>query len=438
MRFTKFFIYFLFFSTFLFAKSNTPFAYYEFKGQEEGPTLLVIGGIHGDEPGGYFAPALLVHNYRIKKGNLFIIPNLNPDSILANRRGIYKDMNRKFAKIAKNDPDFKNVERVKKIITNKEVDLIINLHDGHGFYRQKWENSIFNPRAWGQTYVIDQKTINDVPFGNLDEITTQIVTKLNQNLHYDYHTFGVKNTETKEKDEEQQNSLTFFAITHLKPALAIETSKNIKELELKVHYQLSSIETLMDIMGISYERDFELTREGVHNEIIKYGTLKINDNITLPLSTLKQNLNFIPLKRSGNTFAFSHTLGRIKHDKGDYAIYIGHKKISTLKPDYFTMQCDIEGVKIKADNKETKFYNFGETLEFSDNFVIKDCKNARINVIGFSKKGIKNECEIPVSKREISSKYSLDKEKSLYRIEVYQGQNFCGTINAKYDINQGK
>ncbi len=36
-------------------------------------TLLVIGGIHGDEPGGYFAPMLLAKHYTIQKGNVWIV-----------------------------------------------------------------------------------------------------------------------------------------------------------------------------------------------------------------------------------------------------------------------------------------------------------------------------------------------------------------------------
>ncbi len=80
-------------------KKNTPFDIYELKGKQNGTTLLVIGGIHGDEPGGFFTPALLVNFYQIKKGKVIVVPNLNPDSILAFRRGVYKDMNRKFATI---------------------------------------------------------------------------------------------------------------------------------------------------------------------------------------------------------------------------------------------------------------------------------------------------------------------------------------------------
>ena len=40
-------------------------------------TLLVIGGIHGNEPGGYYAPAILATHYKILSKNLWIIPNLN-------------------------------------------------------------------------------------------------------------------------------------------------------------------------------------------------------------------------------------------------------------------------------------------------------------------------------------------------------------------------
>jgi len=42
-----------------------------------GNTILIIGGIQGDEPGGFNAASLLVTNYRITKGNVWIVPNLN-------------------------------------------------------------------------------------------------------------------------------------------------------------------------------------------------------------------------------------------------------------------------------------------------------------------------------------------------------------------------
>ena len=55
----------------LFAQ-NKDFDLYKKEGTSAGHTLLVIGGIHGDEPGGYFAPTFLEKYYKIKKGNLWI------------------------------------------------------------------------------------------------------------------------------------------------------------------------------------------------------------------------------------------------------------------------------------------------------------------------------------------------------------------------------
>ncbi|MBD5165591.1 MAG: hypothetical protein HDT10_07205 [Helicobacter sp.] len=411
-------------------KKNTPFDIYELKGKQDGITLLVIGGIHGDEPGGFFAPALLMDFYQITKGKVIVVPNLNPDSILAFRRGVYKDMNRKFAVIKRNDPDFDNVQTIKELITNKEVDFIINLHDGHGFYREKWENSIFNPKAWGQTYVIDQKTLDNVPFGDLDSIAKQIESKLNQRLHYDFHTFGVRNTETRIKDEEQQNSLTFFAITHLKPALAIETSKNITELPLKTLYQLSSIEALMEILGIKFEKKIELNLENVTQKVNDFGSLKINHNVTLDLSGIRSIINFAPLLSQNNVFDFTHPLGRVKKVKEGYEVYIGHKRISLLKPDVFPMQCSLQTTGIELDGKKVEA-NFGETLDFQQDFLVRKQEGVRINVIGYSKKGVISEHDILINKTNIDKRYSLDKAHSIFRVEVYQGKNFCGMINLR-------
>jgi predicted deacylase len=166
------------------------------------PTLLVIGGIHGNEPGGYFAASMLMQYYTVTSGNLWIIPDLNRPSIQANHRGIYGDMNRKFAAVAKLDTDAPAIKAVKEIITDDQVSLVINLHDGHGFYRHSYNNTIFNPNAWGQTCVIDQCNLDkDQPFGNLEDIAKQVSTSMNDTLLEDHHTFNVKNTKTRFEDE---------------------------------------------------------------------------------------------------------------------------------------------------------------------------------------------------------------------------------------------
>lgn len=252
-------------------------------------TLLVIGGIHGDEPGGYFAASILASHYKIESKNLWIVPNLNQDSIVKNNRGINGDMNRKFSVIDKNDNDKQTVEDIKEIILQKNVSLVLNLHDGNGFYRKTNKGNIFNPNAWGQTCVIDQCNLSkDQPFGDLNKIALDIKEVINKKLIEEHHTFDVKNTNTKFEDEAMQLSLTYFAVTNNKPAFAIESSKNLSSLSQKVFYHLLAIEEFMNIMHISFKREFELSQEKIEEILQNNGNLIINNNICINLTNIKK------------------------------------------------------------------------------------------------------------------------------------------------------
>ena len=407
--------------------SNTPFDLYKKETNPTQHTLLIVGGIHGDEPGGYFAPAVLEKYYKIKSGNLWIIPNLNVDSIIANTRGINGDMNRKFNVIDKKDKDLLSVNRIKEIILEKRVALILNLHDGFGFYRDIYEDAVFNPNSWGQATIIDQEKIDD-KFGNLDEIANQVNKMVNnEGLYQDFHTFGVKNTKTKQKDEQMQQSLTFFAVTHNKPAFAIETSKNITELTYKVIYQLKSIEEFMKIMNIEFERDFDLNNyEEVKSRIYDFGKIKINDNIGFDLSDIKNNMRFVPMKKEDNKFDFTHTLAKVKYNNNKYEIYVGNIKVCDLYPQTFELANTQNKIQILVDGKEIKT-SFGNQIGIKSDFKILK-SDLRVNIIGYSKDGIDSEDDILIKKSDIQDTYSMDNNKTKYRAEFYKDGNFYGMI----------
>jgi hypothetical protein len=421
----------LLFIPFIINAANLSFELFKKEGNEKGNTLLIIGGIHGDEPGGYFAPAFLEQYYEIKSGNVWVIPDLNADSIMANNRGLYNDMNRKFSSIEESDPDFDTVTKIKEIILDKKVDLILNLHDGYGFYRNKYENAIFNPNAWGQATIIDQEKINGLDkFGNLDEIASQVNDSLNKdNLFKDYHSFGVKNTETKFKDEQMQLSLTFFAVTHNKPAFAIETSKNITDLTHKVIYQLKSIEEFMNIMHIKFERKFDINNyDDVEKKLFDFGKVRVNDNIVFDLSDIKNYTKFVPLKEkeSDNVFKFEHSLGAYKYIDGRYEIYIGNMKVSEFYPQIFEVAKAEKNIKIEVDGKviETPF---ASQIDIKKDFKIVK-SDYRVNIIGFSKSGLDSEDDIMIKEKDIQDNYSVDNGKTKYRAEFYKDGKFYGMI----------
>ncbi len=389
-------------------------------------TLLVIGGIHGDEPGGYFAASILATHYTITSKNLWIVPNLNKASIQANKRGIHGDMNRKFSSIKKNDRDKKIVEDIKKIILSKNVSLVLNLHDGNGFYRKKKRGNIFNPNAWGQTCVIDQcKLSPEQPFGNLNDIASKVKKNINKKLLKEHHVFDVKNTKTKFHDEAMQHSLTYFAVTNNKPAFAIESSKHLPSLAKKVFYQLLAIEEFMKIMNITFSRDFQLNANSIAKIVNDYGTLEINDNILLNFCDIKKNLSYIPIKFTGNRFDFSNPLGSIKKTNGNYVVYVGNKKITTLRPQYFDIaqKCPKE-FAIKIDNK---LFSLKEASDFfvKDDFSIVENKGFRVNIIGYKSKDHTNEAGIDIALHDIDKVFSVDRSQKVFRVEFYKNDKFC-------------
>jgi hypothetical protein len=389
-------------------------------------TLLVIGGIHGDEPGGYFAPSILASHYTINTHNLWIVPSLNTPSIQVNHRGIHGDMNRKFSSVNSKDNDKKIIDSIKDIILSPEVSLVLNLHDGNGFYRKEHQGNIFNPNAWGQTCVIDQHKLDqNQAFGNLNEIASVVKENLNKKLLQEHHTFDIKNTNTKFEDEAMQLSLTYFAVTNNKPAFAIESSKNLPTLSQKVFYQLLAIEEFMKIMDISFTRSFELNPQELEKILKEYGKLSINNNISLKLNNIKKSLSFIPIKSTQNNFSFSHPLGSVKRVSGEYFVYIGNQVITKLRPQYFEIATNCpKSFDLEVDGKQTSYKQTSDIF-VNDDFKIIGREGVRVNVIGYTHKTKRNESDITIRLRDIDKRFSVDEDGKTYRVEFYKQDQFC-------------
>jgi hypothetical protein len=424
-------LFFIFLSSNIYASSDVQLIKKE--NSDSNTTLLVIGGIHGDEPGGYFAASILATHYNIKSKNLWIVPNLNKYSIQANKRGINGDMNRKFSVIKKGDKDSSIINEIKKIILAKKVSLVLNLHDGNGFYRKENKGNIFNPNAWGQTCVIDQcKLKQNQPFGNLNSIALTVTQNINKKLLKEHHTLDVKNTNTKFEDEAMQLSLTYFAVTNNKPAFAIESSKNLPSLSKKVFYQLLAIEEFMNIMKISFKRDFVLNEIELNKILKEYGTLQINNNISLNLFDIKKYLSYIPIKSNGNKFKFSHPLGSVKKVNGKFVVFIGNKKITTLKPQYFEIAQNCEQTFDVEIDKQLKSLNSTSSFIVNDDFRIVQDGDFRVNVIGFKSGSLLSETGVDINYKSLDKRFSVDKSQRTFRIEFYKDDKFCSMSTAHF------
>ncbi len=396
------------------------------KGDNSDFTMLIIGGIQGDEPGGFNSANFIATKYEITKGNVWVVPNLNVKSIIANSRGIYGDMNRKFLHIDKSDPEYKIIRRIKSIILDKKVDVVLNLHDGSGFYRDTKIDDLKNPKRWGQCTIIDQKNLDGVKFGNLEEIANRVVKKVNNNLYDKNHQFHLKNTNTLTDDKEMEKALTYFVIKNSKPAFAIEASKTLPT-NLRVFYHLNAIEEYMNIFGVKFNRNFDLTPKNIATLLYKDTYLNIFDSkVIFDLSNIKKYLKYVPLKSDKKLkFKSNNPLVNVVNGGSFYRVYIGNILVTELYPQYFSYDYSINSILVKVDGKE-KSVKFGEILKVKDNFLVKSKDGYRVNIIGFTKRGLKNEANIKISKRNFIKRFSIDKSSNIYRVEVYRGDKFSG------------
>lgn len=412
------------------------FSLHKIKSGNAGPTLLVIGGIQGDEPGGFTAASLLVTNYSVISGNVWVVPNLNFASIIKRSRGIHGDMNRKFKTLSENDPEFDEVQKIKQIILDKNVDVVINLHDGSGFYAKKYIDKWRNPDRWGQSIIIDQNTVNDSPYGALSDIATKVQKYVNRQLQNDEQRFYVKNTETRNGDLEMEKSLTYFSIINNRPAFAVEASKHFNTYE-RTFYHLLAIEGFMQEIGIKYQRNFALTKKAVDEQIGKNLNISLYDNrVNLYVEKARASLNYIPLnKLTPLTYKKSNPLIAVIGNNKTLKVRYGNRYLTSLNPQYFEYDYDLAAIKMQIDGAD-KIVKIGDKINVKKDFRVLAESGYRVNVIGYTREGAENENGYLIKREYIKSPYSIDKNENIFRVELYKGEKFSGMILVDFEMDE--
>ena len=227
-------------------------------GRNPGPTVMIMGGIQGDEPGGFLS-AELYADLTLKKGNLIVVPRANFRSVVLNNRGPGGDMNRKFEDDLPREPEINVVDILKSLMA--ESDLLLNLHDGSGFYRPAWENDMANPKRYGQCIIADAAVYAREPGGKTLDLKTpaeDVIARLNKEINEPLHKFHFFNMETVREDTqypEQRKSASYYALTRLGiPAFGIETSKQLPSLEMKIRQHVLAVNAFLDIFGLEVEQ----------------------------------------------------------------------------------------------------------------------------------------------------------------------------------------
>ena len=424
------FIFLFLFCIFLYSDDVLEFDLIEMPTQNpQNPLVLIISGIQGDEPGGFNATNLFLRHYKILKGEVWIIPNLNKHSILRNHRGIYGDMNRKFHFLDTKDKEYALIQKIKKIILDERIQVIYHLHDGGGFYRATYIDKMQNPSRWGNCSIIDQERVQGSYYEDLSFLSKQVIENINQNILQDLHRYHIRNTHTAIQDKEMEKSLTFFAVKNHKTALANEASKNLP-LNERVYYHLLGVEGMLKSVGVEFERDFDLNPKTIYSLMYpKQSVIKIQDKVTLPVFGLRAQLSFFPLPKVAlseiQVKSDQYIMGFLQR-KHQVLVKYGNRIVTTLNPLFIEFSDALQDVEFEIDGQKQKV-NMGSIVEVKSYFSIGSGAY-RVNVIGYqSKDGREDGKEIGF--KDFLTHYSIDKQERKYRVEFYDAENrFLGMV----------
>ena len=398
------------------------------------PTLLIIGGIQGDEPGGFSAAALVASHYSITSGSVWIVPDLNFPSIVERSRGLFGDMNRKFASLDPGDPEYPSIERIKSILLDPQVDLVLNLHDGSGFYRPTWEDSLRNPKRWGQSVIIDQEKMDAPRFNLLRQMAAKAGEDANAALLKPDHRYHTHNTNTSLGNVEMEKTLSYFTVRNGKPAFGLEASKEFTT-EYRSYYHLLLLESFMRQMGIQFERDFELTPTGVQaalNSNLKMAAY--NDKLVLQLDNIRPSLHMVPFKKNADPSprASKPLLAMLpEKNKDNWRVAYGNRTLTRLNPAFMDFDDSLDSVEMLLDGKPHKV-PLGAMVSVSKSFVVRTAPEYRVNAIGAQKEKNGTEAGVTLARKDFMPRFSLDKAATTYRVEVYKGNAFAGMVLVRF------
>lgn len=197
-----------------------------------GPTVVVIGGVHGDEPAGYLAARKLA-NWRIRSGTLVVMPEASRQAIRRGVRGYPEDLNRQFP----GRSDGSDMERLahaifQDVIAAPAPDLLLSLHESVELHAR-------DPSRYGQTLTYDSDELTPLMERALGRVNEDIDTPLHKFVPF------CKPIAT---------CPTYHAYRRLGvPATGIETSRTLP-LDTRVRYQLMVTMAFLDEFGMRYEQ----------------------------------------------------------------------------------------------------------------------------------------------------------------------------------------
>lgn len=225
----------------------------------DGPTVIVTGGIHGNEPAGA-ASAEQIRHWPIARGKLIVIPRVNTAGLDANIRYIpkavelQKDLNRNFPSpgIA-DEPRGEIATALWQFVVAQNPDWLFDLHEGYEF------NISHKPKP-GKTKSVGSSIIYDRT-QQLDPMVERMLTAANGTVSNPDRMFVLRGRGPKKTG-------LASAVIHVlkKRAMILETTYEFQALSIRTRQQRSMMAVALrhlDMIDQTPERldEFTLVRD---------------------------------------------------------------------------------------------------------------------------------------------------------------------------------
>lgn len=361
-----------------------------------------------------------------------------------------------------------------------QSDALLNLHDGYGFYRPTWQSELENPKRWGQAIITDRNQFSVKQTGevlDLAQRAQRVVEKVNRQVDNPQHIFHYKNTRTKDPSsihKEQRQSATFYALYQQGiESYGVETSKNIRSLDLKVTYQTMIVNAFLDEFGIEIDSQVQqlpqpklsyllVSRNGKRPQGYKDGeVLNVNLGDTIRIEAAFTNYqrgvvidieNYNGLNDLNKPVTINHSTtikvlkdqylaGRLYINASDDSSQVASndktRDLTQIKQEPAHLLVEVNGQKKKVHHGDSIDLNPSDTLKLvSYQTKLARLQVSQINFIGFVGNHATNDGEdrgYEITQKKLLKRFSVNGQGKTYRIKAEQGKQTLAQFYVNYD-----
>jgi hypothetical protein len=107
-----------------------------------GKVVMVLGGVHGNEPGGWLAAERVQASFRPANGAFLVIPRANKQATFAfDRTGGVGDLNRSYpGALDSATPMARMAAQIMDVLREFRVDVLLDMHESWAFYKDRTQN----------------------------------------------------------------------------------------------------------------------------------------------------------------------------------------------------------------------------------------------------------------------------------------------------------